>query len=103
MTRGDSAVIQVDLTDPQGQPYEMQEADTLTMTVRRSVASDLLIQKVVTGTNEIRLEQQDTKELDFGRYVYDIQLDTADGDTFTVIGVESTSARNFVLTPEVTE
>ena len=37
------------------------------------------------GGAAIHIRPEDTKELSFGKYLYDIQLTTADGDIYTVI------------------
>ena len=91
LTRGDTARFNVGITSKISQEdYEIQSDDTLTMTVKKSVKDeDFCFQKVVTGSTLIHVEPSDTKNIAFGKYVYDIQLDTANGDTYTVIGPAS--------------
>lgn len=105
MTRGDTAVLDVSLTDVTGAAYEMQAGDTLTITVRKtaSESSDVLLTATSDNTS-LCIRPQDTAGIQPGACSYDIQLNTAQGDVFTVIGAESSNAalRNFVLLPEVT-
>lgn len=72
--------------------YTLGEGDKLTFTVNRNVElQNPLIQKVIeefdTENNYavISLSQKDT-DLEPGLYVYDIQLDTVDGQTDTIVG-----------------
>lgn len=70
--------------------HVLQAGDTVTFTIAREKESqEPLVQKVITtfvnGIATIILNQQDT-DLDKGTYFYDIQVDTADGRTDTVIG-----------------
>lgn len=97
MTRGDSETLTV--TCPED-PFT--KGDRLTMTVRESVDSAVVLRKEVTafdGTGEavFVLRPEDTDPLDFGDYVYDIQLDRADGTVTTLVKVSK-----FTVEEEVT-
>ena len=88
MIRGDSEVLSISCTI-NGAPY-MDAGDTVYLTVKKSgKTEDKLLQKVVTVTNEervlIKLEPQDTKEVPYGKYKYDIQLSKEDGTVKTII------------------
>ena len=87
LTRGDSAWLTVPLTlEDTGEPYEMTAADTLTLSVKKTVKDvDFAFQKILVGSNTFHIEPKDTAGLDFGKYKYDVQLDTESGDVFTVI------------------
>ena len=86
LTRGDTAWLTVTLTDDEKQPYTMQAEDTLTLAVKITTrAKECLLRKVIKGNNVFHIKPEDTKDLIFGRYVYDVQIDTADGDSYTVI------------------
>lgn len=99
ITRGDSGEITVILSKETGEAYEMAVGDKIELTVRESVgAEDTEISKAVTGSNIITLEPSDTKTLPYGKYVYDIQLTTADGKIYTVI-----PPTGFWVCEEVTE
>lgn len=88
LTRGDTAYLSLDLT-LNNAPYEYSDGDTVTLSVRRSTKDDdteYLFQKVVDAGEMIVIEPADTKSLEYGRYQYDIQLNTSRGEVFTVIG-----------------
>lgn len=99
LTRGDTAKLTVPIeNDLDNSSYVMDEQDTLTFTIKKSVKdNENLIQKVVIGSNNFHIKPEDTDSLPFGKYVYDVQLTTAGGDVYTVI--EPTS---FEILSEVT-
>ena len=98
LTRGDTAYLLVGITDSEGASYEMQSGDTLTLSVKKNVTDEeMSFQKVVKGSSVFHIEPQDTQALEFGKYKYDVQLETADGDVYTVLGVNT-----FELLKEVT-
>lgn len=104
LTRGDTARFDVDIINQvDGTPYELQEGDVLTLTVRLtpSTPEKAVQREAEPGTTSIYLRPEDTANLGVGQYVYDIQLTTAAGDIYTVIGPQQGSC-NFVLLPEVT-
>lgn len=87
LTRGDTARFNVSIASTiSGEYYEIQSEDILTMTVKKSVKDELFcFQKTVTGSTLLHIEPADTKNLTFGKYVYDIQLNKANGDIYTVV------------------
>ena len=99
LTRGDTAKLTVPIeNDLDNSSYVMDERDTLTFTIKKSVKdNENLVQKVVTGSNNFHIKPEDTDSLPFGKYVYDVQLTTAGGVVCTVI--EPTS---FEILSEVT-
>lgn len=97
MTRGDTVYLTVPLKTLT-EAYEMGSKDTLTLSVKKTVRdTEYLFQKVSVGSNEFHIEPADTTDLAFGKYLYDVQINTSDGDVYTVI---PTSA--FELLTEVT-
>lgn len=99
MIRGDSAEfdIQVMTEDIDGEPveYVLQEGDILTFTVKKSTKSEeTLIQK--TGPH-ILILPEDTQELSYKTYKYDVQLTMADGFVDTII-----PPTDFIIKEEVT-
>lgn len=85
MTRGDTVYLTVPLTSTT-EAYEMGATDTLTLSVKRSERdTTFLLQKVSVGSNTFHIEPADTASLAFGVYKYDVQLNTSDGDVYTVI------------------
>lgn len=99
LTRGDSAHLNVTIdNDVTGDPYEIGENDTLTLTVKRSTNdTEPSFQKIVIGKNTFYIKPEDTRALAFGKYKYDVQLTTSEGDVYTVIGPET-----FQILSEVT-
>ena len=96
MTRGDSETLTVTLEDD-----SFVEGDTVYMTVRPDVEEAISFQKVVTvfldGAAVFGIEHDDTEGLDFGEYVYDVQLIRADGTVKTLV-----KPSKFILEEEVT-
>lgn len=87
LTRGDTARLTVPITnETDDSTYEVQDGDTLTMTVKKSCNDETpSFQKVVTGANTFHIEPKDTADMSFGKYKYDVELVTAAGDVHTVI------------------
>lgn len=88
LTRGDTARISVyinnDINDTE---YNISETDILTFTVKKSVSDKTpYISKTITGSNLFHIKPEDTTNLQFGNYKYDVQLTTESGDVYTVIG-----------------
>jgi hypothetical protein len=100
LTRGDTARLTVFPTIGEGeekQPYTVKGNDVLTFTVKKSYEDETaVIKKEITGSTTFHIEPKDTNGLDFGRYKYDVQLTTADGDNYTFI-----NKKDFTITEEV--
>lgn len=88
LTRGDTARFTVQITnDKTNEPYVIGVDDTLTFSVKKTVNDvEAVLQKTVTGSDTLYIRPEDTSELSFTKYKYDVQLTTAGGDVFTVIG-----------------
>ena len=99
LTRGDTAYLSVPIqNEVTGEAYDVGPEDTLTLTVKKSVKDAAVgFQKIIQGGNTFHIKPEDTRALDFGKYKYDVQLDTADGDVYTVIGPQT-----FEILSEVT-
>lgn len=87
LTRGDTARLTVPIINlANNGEYTMESGDILYFTVKKTAKdSDFLFQKSVTGSNSIHIKPEDTADLSFGKYKYDVQLTTATGDVYTVI------------------
>ena len=96
LTRGDDAQLVINITDSTGAVRDMFTDDLLTMTVRDKINGTLLFQ-ITTNTNTLTILPTHTKDIEFGSYIYDVQLRTFDGKTYTVIIPSS-----FILDKEVT-
>lgn len=97
LTRGDTAYIEVDLTDENGNAIELEDDDQLIFTVKYSTSKKNALLTKTVNEGLVTLSPDDTSDLDFGCYVYDIQLTRSNGDVFTI--VEPTL---FKITEEVT-
>jgi hypothetical protein len=99
LTRGDTARLTVPIKDDSGAVYEMQSTDVLIMTVKNSVNDkEPCFQKIVTGSNEIHIKPGDTAELNFGKYVYDVELRISEDDVYTIIEKTTFKIREEVTT-----
>lgn len=86
LTRGDTAHLSVNIVKDKGEAYEIQNGDTLTLSVKKTVKDDeALMSKTIKGSDTFHIEPKDTSDLKFGKYLYDVQLTTDDGDVYTVI------------------
>lgn len=88
--RGDTEAINVNVRDASGVSVPFVTGDTVYFTVKKSVYDTAkLFQKVVTtfteGSAHIEIAPEDTKLLNPGRYVYDIQLTKVDGSVKTIV------------------
>lgn len=78
LTRGDTAYLSVDFNDD-------IEIANLVFSAKKQVSdADYAIQISAIG-NKFIFEPKDTKELEYGKYFYDIQLTTVYGEIFTVV------------------
>lgn len=81
LTKGDTAIFEVILQTDDGQPYIMQEGDTLTLNIAETYGGNKTVQ---TSTNNvITLASNKTLGLHYNKGVYNIVLNSNIG-TFTV-------------------
>lgn len=96
MIRGDSESITVTCS-----PTSFSAGDTVYFTVREDAEEPIVLQKVVTeftdGQAVIGIQHADTEGMEFGDYVYDIQVTWANGTVTTLV-----PASRFRLNEEVT-
>ena len=90
MTRGDSEAIKVTVKDTLGNIVPLVTGDTIYFTVRENLLSPTkIIEKIITefvdGQALITIHPQDTNDLRFLSYVYDIQLTKENGAVKTII------------------
>lgn len=98
LTRGDTFVAIISITDSNKTPYVPQPGDAVRFAMKEkySDAEPLLIKDIPIDTMRLELRPEDTKEFKFGKYVYDIQLTKASGEVDTFIAKAA-----IVLTEEV--
>lgn len=87
MTRGDTARIDISISNSNGETYTPQEGDIVRFAAKKSYSDETIaITKEIPIDNlQLVLEPEDTKSLDQpSTLVYDIQLTMKDGtvDTF---------------------
>lgn len=87
LTRGDTARLTIPIINSaSNDEYVMQSGDVLFFTVKKSAKdTNYLFQKESAGTNAIHIKPEDTDNLSFGKYKYDVQLTTVYGDVYTII------------------
>lgn len=89
LTRGDSFVANISITDSDGNPYTPTEGDTVRFAMKASLSDvkPVLIKDIPIETMKLVIEPSDTSGLNFGTYSYDIQLTKASGEVYTFITV----------------
>lgn len=96
LTVGDTATMLIQIFDLDNNEYQVQENDTITLTLKKTADSEIVLEKTATKDNYIIINSSDTSNLKAGLYVYDVQLKTQEGFTYTVIPTSF-----FQLTSEV--
>lgn len=105
LTRGDTFVTNITLKRDNS-TYTPVNGDRIRfamkspeMNARKTAWTDdtVLVEKAIPyNTMQLKLDPEDTKELDFGQYRYDIEITFANGDVDTFI-----ENAVFILNPEV--
>lgn len=85
--KGDSGSFAAGAYDETGTPYEMKAGDSLTFKVRADKDSEPIFTKPVSEGN-VTITPEDTADMDYGEYIYDLVLTTEQGTVDTVIGRE---------------
>ena len=113
ITRGDDATLEITINKSDGTEFEMDPSDTLTLTVRERPCCGcpvLLTSTSAPGSNRIVLSGDAKAEVCPGRYSYDVQLNRANGERYTILPNEidpelqgrTANWRNFIIMGEVT-
>lgn len=81
LTRGDTAYLTVTVDG-----REPQAEDRIILSVKKNIDDvDYAFQKTVSFGEIFVIMPEDTKDLEYGKYFYDVQLVTNIGEIFTVI------------------
>lgn len=98
LTRGDTFKAVLTISYPDGSIYTPLEGDTIRFALKQSIDDEecIIFREIPIDTMLLVIYPEDTKELEFGTYVYDIQLTKANGDVDTFI-----TASKFKITAEV--
>lgn len=102
-TKGDSVALNVDLQNADGTVYEMQSGDELKFTIRKNPSDNDPILHIPVSSTRIVLRPILTNMIEPGRYCYDIELETSDGNVYTIVGIRTENDRNLIVYPEVTK
>jgi len=102
MIRGDTESIIVSYENLDGTKIDFIAGDTIYFTVKQGTNTEKKsFQKVITEFNDgkaiFEITSEDTKDLSYRTYKYDVQFNTSDGKKRTII-----PASNFVISEEVT-
>lgn len=105
LTRGDTLAVQV-VIKRDGEPYSPEDGDQVRFALKHNkLKSDksgyidddpLIVKDIPIDTLVLQLDPEDTRDLAFGTYVYDIEITFADGAVDTFI-----AKAKFKLTEEV--
>ena len=97
LTRGDSLILNFSIKKNE-EDYTPVQGDVVRFALKHTIPDDapLILRTADTTNMTITLNPEDTKDLAFGTYVYDIELTTVDGYVDTFIGPS-----RFKITEEV--
>lgn len=99
LTRGDTVTFDIDLTDEDDNPYIMSSDEYIVFSLRRLYAKGEVLLTIQSDTPSFSITTNDTKNLTFGKYKYDIYLmNETDGMLNTFI-----ADREFYIGEEVHE
>lgn len=90
MTRGDTLKCKINVTGADGQPYIPSPEDKILFAVKRNANETECLFKVdiiptEDGTCILHIKPEDTKNLEFGTYKYDVSITLSNGDVHTFI------------------
>lgn len=102
MTRGDTVRISLTIDTDEGE-YLPVEGDVVRFAAKKTYDDpEPLIYKVIPNDSLIiEFNPEDTKPLEFGTYVYDVELTYVNGDVATIIPREPTEKAKLIITGEV--
>lgn len=107
LTRGDTAYLTVELEDDE----KFNVGDIANLSIKKNLKNETaysLHKEIVVSEEKnslvIKIDPDDTKNMDYGLYYYDIQLKRAsNGDIFTIVTPDEDNPKpNFKLLKEVT-
>ena len=97
LTRGDSACIILTIEDDDGNEYTPSANDTITFTVKKSPYNKKVLIQHTFSNNELIISPEDTMNLEYGDYVFDVELNNQGILVSTIV-----SPNLFKLCEEVT-
>lgn len=98
LTRGDSGVLDLQIKDLAKKIFKLGLNDKAVLTIKKKTKDkDALVQIKINSEQAFEFKPADTADLECGVYVYDVQVNLADGNVYTVI-----PPSRFYLEEEVT-
>lgn len=96
LTRGDTLIANLEIKRD-NEPYIPAVGDAIRFAMKKDYNDDepLIIKSIDNNEMVLKLDSSDTKSLEFGEYVYDIQITMEDGTVDTFI------SDVFIIEPEV--
>lgn len=88
LTRGDSLIVNVQIVK-NNEPYTPEEGDTIRFALNKDKTGKdepIIYKNIDPSTLQLIINPEDTKDLEYKTYYYDIQLTTVDGFVDTFIG-----------------
>ena len=86
LTRGDTGIFNISLQNQDGEDYTPQTGDSLRFALSEGFGKDaLVIKDIPIDTCVLEIEPNDTKDLKFKKYKYDIQFTSSQGKVSTII------------------
>lgn len=79
--KGDTANFKMSIA-----PYEVKNGDTLTFTVKKRYGGPVVLTTDADELGQFHIAHEDYDNVAPGFYLYDIQLTTAEGEVYTVVG-----------------
>ena len=108
--RGTTNAFSLTIEDENGEPYTLKDNEKIIFGVKSNAEnSDYDICKIVTASEEvdgayiINLMPEDTAGLQFGRYFYDVGLQTADGNFYMIISCSEFNICKAITAKEATQ
>lgn len=101
LTRGDSMTLKFSAKNEEGEEYEMQEGDILKFAVKNSYDDENPLIVIESNDCYIDILPEHTENMDVKKYVFDVQLNLANGNVKTIIGRTKTLKPTFTLWEEV--
>lgn len=85
LTRGDTIHLEVEIADETGAPYELQIDDKLEFTLKKNTSTEEVLLKKEINSKKFTISHEESSKLNYGTYVYDVQLTQENGDVTTII------------------
>lgn len=82
LTRGDTAYLDISVTDDDGKEFPLSNQTEICMTVREDALSPIIFQ-IPAKDGSIKINPENTAELEFGTYRYDVQVILENADVYT--------------------